>query len=345
MSDGGEGEPRIALSFEGVSRHFPKSSAPALDGVDLSIIDGEVLSLIGSSGSGKTTLLRIAAGLDWPDSGRVCIDGECVSDGENANTRVPPERRRLGLVSQEGALFPHLSVERNISYGLHRLGRGEARKRIHDCLYLVDLKGKEDRFPHELSGGERQRLALARALAPQPRILLFDEPFSHLDPPLRRSLREEIRRILIDLKQTALLVTHDPEDALAISQRIAVMGEGRLLQIGEPDEVYRFPVSRYCAERFGPVNATVDATSGETVWKRPEEARWLDTDSVAEGTPVTVESVAPLGQLWEVRVRLDEAIPESSWLCLLGGGEIPCPGDRGKIAWDEKAETGSRIRK
>lgn len=326
------------LRFEEVSRYFVANETPAVDMVTLGIPEGEILALIGASGSGKTTLLRMAAGLDFPDGGRVFLGSERVADAADSAIRVPPERRQIGLVAQEGALFPHLTAARNVAYGLRGWDRGKAADRVSECLRIVDLSGKEGRFPHELSGGERQRLALARALAPSPKILLLDEPFSHLDPSLRRALREEIKTILSDLRQTALLVTHDPEDALAIAHRLAVMEAGRIIQEGAPVEVYRNPVNRYCAERFGPANEVLDPDTGETRWTRPEEARWLSCEVAAEGTAVTVLSLVPLGHLWEVRVRTeDDAATE--WLCFLREGEFLKPGDTGRVAWRGNPET------
>ena len=299
------------LRFEDVSRRFAKNETPAVDRVSLDIPAGEIFALIGASGSGKTTLLRIAAGLDSPDSGKVYLGEICVADAGKPAQNLPPEHRQIGLVAQEGALFPHLNVTKNVAFG---------------------LAGKEKRFPHELSGGERQRLALARALAPGPEILLLDEPFSHLDPSLRRTLREEIKSILSELRQTALLVTHDPEDALAIAHHLAVLESGRVIQQGAPADVYRNPVNQYCAERFGAANGVLDPETGETKWTRPEEARWLSCEVADEGTAVTVLSVTPLGHLYEVRVQTDDE-KKSEWLCILREGEFLKTGDKGRIAW------------
>ncbi|MDF1823754.1 MAG: ABC transporter ATP-binding protein [Verrucomicrobiales bacterium] len=320
------------LSFEDVTRQYRAQSAPAVGQVSLSIAHGQVLALIGESGSGKTTLLRLAAGLESPDGGRVLIDGNVVADAENQRKEVPPEKRQLGLVFQDGALFPHLNAFRNVSYGLRHCSQSEKAARVVECLELVDLSGKEKRFPHELSGGERQRLALARALAPSPKLLLLDEPFSHLDPALRRKLREEIHSILSRLGQTALMVTHDPEDALAIASRVAIMDRGNILQTGSPSEVYLEPVDQYCAERFGPANGVRDRESGNIRWRRPEDARWIPCDLAEEGDMVTVTSVRSMGPIWEVRVTPDSHA-EDSWLCFLKEGGRIQPGERGRVAW------------
>lgn len=320
------------LAFDAVTRQYRAQSAPAVDEVSLTVEHGEVLALIGESGSGKTTLLRLAAGLEFPDGGKVFIGGESVADAEERKLEVPPEKRRLGLVFQDGALFPHLNASRNVAYGLKNASRKEKAARISECLELVDLGGKEKRFPHELSGGERQRLALARALAPSPKLLLLDEPFSHLDPALRRKLREEIRSILSRLGQTALMVTHDPEDALAIATRVAIMDRGKVLQTGSPSEVYHAPTDQYCAERFGPANGVRDHESGKLIWKRPEDARWIPCDLAEEGDMVTVESVHAMGPIWEVRVKPD-GYEGSSWLCFFKEGSQIKPGERGRVAW------------
>lgn len=319
------------LSFRAVLRRYRGSLIAAVNGMDLDVFRGEILALIGESGSGKTTLLRLAAGLESPDGGEIVIEGRTVAGGSQSR-EVPPESRQLGLVFQDGALFPHLTVERNVAYGLGGQEKNTKADRIATCLELVGLGGKEKRFPHELSGGERQRLALARALAPEPKLLLLDEPFSHLDPALRRKLREEIRDILQRLGQTALLVTHDPEDALAIASRVAIIEDGSLRQTGTPAQVYREPVDQYCAERFGPANRVVDHESGAVRWKRPEDARWIPCELANEGDPVIVETIREMGAIYEVRV-IPDTQPGESWLCFLQDGSFLRPGDPGRIAW------------
>lgn len=334
-------DPPHPLAFEGVTRRFDRSSRPAVDGVDLHVGAGEIVGLIGESGCGKTTLLRLAAGLESPDAGSVYLAGRGVAgEAAPAGGEVPPERRRVGLVFQDGALFPHLTARKNVAYGLDRLARGDREERIAKNLERVGLADKADRYPHQLSGGERQRLALARALAPEPDLVLLDEPFSHLDPALRRHLREEIRDLLGQLRQAALLVTHDPEDALAIASRVAVMNEGRLRQTGTPTEVYRHPIDRYCAERFGPANRVIDPATGGERWLRPEAAAWKAGENGPTDTdahPVRVTSVRPLGNGHELRVRPTEADPAhgETWICLHRDPETapPIPGDLGRIKW------------
>lgn len=325
------------LSFRNVSRHYAGRERPAVDRVDLDLRDGEIFALLGESGCGKSTLLRLAAGLETPDAGSVLLDGVCVG-GEGCGWReTPTEKRRLGLVFQDGALFPHLDAAGNVGFGLKGAPRNAIRSRASECLELVDLGGMENRYPHELSGGERQRLALARALAPEPRLLLLDEPFSHLDPPLRRRLRDDLRSILERLRQTVLLVTHDPEDALAMASRLGILVEGRIRQVGAPSEVYRFPVDRYCAERFGAANPVEDPVTNDTYWRRPEEAEWIPDAASDEGFAVVVESVRPMGRGVEVGVSREDG---TRWICLL---PEPVPvGARGRVAWREpEAEPGT----
>ncbi|MEM9281410.1 MAG: ABC transporter ATP-binding protein, partial [Verrucomicrobiota bacterium] len=273
---------------------------------------------------------RIAAGLDFPDSGEVLIDGRVVAS--SAGIDLPPEKRKLGLVFQDGALFPHLTVYRNVSYGLSGLSRVNQRGRVSECLDLVKLTGKEKRYPHELSGGERQRLALARALAPKPRLLLLDEPFSSLDLALRRELREEIRDILGGLGQTALLVTHDPEDALALATRVAVLEKGQIRQVGTPDEIYRLPIDQYCAERFGPANRVVDGESGKVFWKRPEDAEWIADSTSDVGWPVRVLSVRSGGRNLEVNL-ISEDGEDARWVCLFDLDIPLTTGAQGRVVW------------
>ena len=323
------------LSFREVTRRFSQQKFPAVKGVSLDVNDGDILALIGESGSGKTTLLRLAAGLEAPDEGEVFLGGEVVADGNGIDK--PPEKRRLGLMFQDGALFPHLKADKNIAYGLTGWDSDRIRARVAECIRMVDLQGKESRFPHELSGGERQRLALARALAPEPQLLLLDEPFSHLDPSLRRKLREEIRRILVDLGQTALLVTHDPEDALAIATRVAILDRGKVIQVGSPSEVYQGPVDQYSAERFGPANKVRNPETGEVTWTRPEDARWISCEVAEEGSMVTVADVRPMGTVYEVSVVPDDD-PEERWLCFFKEGEQIKRRDRGRVAWRGKPD-------
>jgi iron(III) transport system ATP-binding protein len=238
-----------AILLEGVSKSF--GTTRAVREVSLEIEHGELMAVLGPSGCGKTTLLRLIAGFEAPDGGSVTVGDETVA-GRGA--LVPPEKRRVGMVFQDFALFPHLTVEANIAFGLSRRSREEREELTLRTLELVGLQHKTGRHPHELSGGERQRVALARALAPEPEVVLLDEPFSSLDATLRADLRREVELILRDAEATALLVTHDQEEALSLADRLAVMREGRIVQVGAPEEVYGRPASRWAAQFVGEVN-------------------------------------------------------------------------------------------
>src|ERR671938_1034108 len=221
----------------------------ALQGIDVKLGGGEFLSLLGPSGCGKTTALRLVAGFDRPDGGRVVVDGKDV-------TRMPPNKRDMGMVFQAYSLFPNMTAEQNVEFGLRirRKSRAERRKRVGELLDLVGLSQAAKRYPHQLSGGMQQRVALARALAIEPRVLLLDEPLSALDAKVRVQLREEIRRIQTQLGITTLYVTHDQEEALSISDRVAVMSSGRIEQIGTPSEMYGSPATPFVAEFIGTMN-------------------------------------------------------------------------------------------
>jgi iron(III) transport system ATP-binding protein len=229
-----------AIDARGVDKAFGRTRA--VDGATLSVPHGELVALLGPSGSGKTTLLRVIAGFEEPDAGRVAIAGRAVA-GDGA--WVEPEHRRIGMVFQDGALFPHLTVERNVAFGASR------RERVAECLALVGLEARAASYPHELSGGERQRVALARALAADPEVVLLDEPFASLDAGLRDALRAEVAGILREAGTSALLVTHDQAEALSLAGTVAVMREGRVEQIGTPEEIYERPQSRWVAEFLG----------------------------------------------------------------------------------------------
>ena len=240
--------PSPALEVRGLTKRYRRGDRPALDNVWLDVQDGEILTLVGESGSGKTTLLRLVAGLEQADAGEIVLRGRTVCD---ERTFIPPEHRGASLVFQDYALFPHLTVEGNVGFGLRRLGRAEREERVREMLELVGLRGLERRYPHELSGGQQQRVALARALAPRPAILLLDEPFSNLDRALKARLRQEVASLIRATRTTAVFVVHDPDDALAIGDRIAVLRDGRLVQLGKPREILDSPCGPYVAGFFG----------------------------------------------------------------------------------------------
>jgi iron(III) transport system ATP-binding protein len=240
-----------ALQIRGLHKSFAGKDADvaALAGVSLEIREGELFTLLGPSGCGKTTTLRCVAGFERPTSGAISYRGEDF-------TAVPPFRRNIGMVFQSYALFPHLSIHENVAYGLRvrRVPRGNAAERVRSILHLVGLEGVGNRKPGELSGGQQQRVALARALVYEPRLLLLDEPLSNLDAKLRVYMREEIRRIQQQAGVTTLYVTHDQEEALSISDRLAVMHAGTVSQVGTPDEIYQEPASVRVADFIGRAN-------------------------------------------------------------------------------------------
>jgi iron(III) transport system ATP-binding protein len=237
----------LALECRGLAKKF--GDTLALADFTLSVLRGQIVALLGPSGCGKTTALRLIAGFDAADSGSVAIAGRTVLRG---NHSVPPEKRRVGMVFQEGALFPHLTVEQNVAYGLPR-GSGR-RERVNQVLDLVGLRDFGQRMPHQLSGGQQQRVALARALAPQPELLLLDEPFSNLDPSLREQVRRDVLEILRASNVTAVFVTHDQDEALFIGDTVAVMHHGRIEQAGSPEVIFHEPATRFVAEFIGTVD-------------------------------------------------------------------------------------------
>jgi iron(III) transport system ATP-binding protein len=235
----------VALQCSNLTKKFDGLSA--VQNLNLDVFSGEVLAILGPSGCGKTTFLRLLAGFDEPDEGRISIYDEVVSgDGKF----VPPEKRSVGFVFQEHALFPHLNVIENVSFGLQK-SLSSNRVRARELLELVGLNDFERRFPHELSGGERQRVALARALAPQPMLILFDEPFSNLDADRRSQIRRDVRNVIKEINTTAIFVTHDQEEAFAIGDRLVIMQQGKIEQVAYPEEVFMNPASRFVAEFLG----------------------------------------------------------------------------------------------
>ncbi len=239
------------IRLAGVSKTFWPGPVRAVAGLDLDVREGEVLTLLGPSGCGKTTVLRLVAGFERPETGQVWIAGRLVAAGRSW---VPPERRGVGMVFQDHALFPHLTVAENVALGLGSLRRAARGRRVAEALGLVGLGSQAGRYPHELSGGQQQRVALARAIAPRPLVVLLDEPFSNLDANLRTSVRDELMSIIRQEGVTCVFVTHDQRDALAVSDRIAVMNRGRIEQVGTPREIYERPESVFVATFVGRSN-------------------------------------------------------------------------------------------
>jgi iron(III) transport system ATP-binding protein len=238
------------LTLEHVSHTF-EDGTKVLSDIGFTVTRGEILCLLGPSGCGKTTTLRLAAGLEPLGRGRITIDGRVVAD---EFTDIAPERRGVGFVFQDQALFPHLNVRDNVAFGIEHLSRGEREARVRDVLAQVSMADYADAFPHRLSGGQQQRIALARALAPDPPVILLDEPFSGLDTRLRSAVREDTLTILKERGTTTLIVTHDPEEAMYIADTIAVMRDGLIEQIGAPDDIYCRPVTPYVALFFSSAN-------------------------------------------------------------------------------------------
>jgi iron(III) transport system ATP-binding protein len=248
-----------SLSIAGVAKAFGGPSV--LSGVDLEVPSGSFTAILGSSGSGKTTLLRIIAGFERPDAGEVRLGAEVVDDA--VHRFVPCERRRIGYVPQEGALFPHLSVGRNVAFGLDREDRRGTR--VDELLELVGLAGLARRYPHQLSGGQQQRVALARALAPGPEIVLLDEPFSSLDASLRASVRADVHDVLRLSGATSILVTHDQDEALSMADQVAILRGGVIAQINTPSGLYRLPRDAELAQFLGEANLVEGMASGTMV--------------------------------------------------------------------------------
>ena len=307
--------------IDGVTKRF--GAVVALDDVSLAVPDGSLTAILGPSGCGKTTLLRVVAGFERPDSGRVVLGDRQVA-GSGAAV-VPPERRRVGLVPQESALFPHLDVAGNVGFGLSRRAR---QPRVGELLELVGLPGYEKRRPYELSGGEQARVALARALAPEPEVVLLDEPFAALDAALRAEIRDDVRQALRATEATGVLVTHDQEEALSIADHVAVMRRGRVIQMATPVEVYGSPADLEVAQFVGDAMSftavaregvastplgelpLLDGASGAgVVLVRPEQLRLAESGAAGEvsnvvfyGHDAVVQVSMPDGFLVSVRM-------------------------------------------
>ena len=315
------------LELTGLTKHY--GSTVAVADVDLTVDDHEFMTLLGPSGSGKTTILRMIAGYVPPTSGAIIVGGQEIQER-------PPEKRDIGMVFQSYALFPHLTVRKNVAFGLERRGvaKRDVGRRVGETLALVRLSGLDHRYPRELSGGQQQRVALARALVIEPTLLLLDEPLSNLDARLRDEVRPEIRRLQQELGITTILVTHDQEEALTVSDRVAVITEGRLQQVATPVELYERPANRFVAEFVGRMNL-LPATREDSGDRRtkylvagrnrlwapagPERALLaIRPEAIAIGSPGvspginqlvgTVTHRSFLGELVEIRVAVDDDI-------------------------------------
>lgn len=341
-------EPATALRLDGIDKSFGSTSV--LCAVALEVPRGQVVSLLGPSGCGKTTLIRLVTGFETPDSGTITLAGRIVA-GQGVN--VPPESRRVGIVPQEGALFGHLDVAANIGFGLHRGGRTPAgRARVAHLLDVVGLAGLGARRPDQLSGGQQQRVAVARALAPQPELICLDEPFSALDAGLRSSVRDAVLSALRGEAATVVLVTHDQDEALSLSDTIAVMLEGRIAQVGTPHEVYTRPRTAAVAGFIGDAILLPGRAHGEwvdcelgalalarecqgptTVMLRPEQLR-VGPDLAGTLTSAQVTSIDFHGHDALVRMATPQGL---ALLARLGPGWLPHPGDEVGVQVDGQA--------
>ena len=265
----------LDLELRGVSKHYDGAGgAPAVDAIDLGVASGEFIALLGPSGCGKTTTLRMVAGFVVPTAGRIFLRGADITD-------VPPHRRDMGMVFQSYALFPHMTVRGNIEFGLHshKVGKAETVKRVARALDLVGLGAYDKRYPRELSGGQQQRVAVARVLALDPKLLLFDEPLSNLDAKLRGQMRHEIRKLQKEVGVTTLFVTHDQDEALTMADRIVVLNQGKIEQIGTPVQIYEHPQARFVADFIGTSNfLTGRIAGGEADRAAFTSARGLSVD-------------------------------------------------------------------
>jgi iron(III) transport system ATP-binding protein len=328
-----------AIEIAGLRKAY--GTTEVLRGVDLSVASGSITAVLGASGSGKTTLLRLIAGFDGTDAGSISIAGRRVDDGRRT---VSPQHRGVGYVPQDAALFPHLTVRGNIAFGMPR----RHRSRMPELISLVGMNGYEKRYPHQLSGGQQQRVALARALASEPQVVLLDEPFAALDAALRDTVRGDVARILADSGTTAVLVTHDQDEALSLAHRIAYLDAGRITAHGTPRELYDRPPTPQIAAAIGTANILTGEIAGESVrcalgtlhagptasgpagaprpcqvLLRPENLR-LSTDPEAGGSPATVLQVRYHGH--DTLVDLRYSTEDLALTARIAGQDAPQPG-------------------
>ncbi len=251
---------KMTITFRGISHQF--GNHPALSNIDLDVADGEIVCILGPSGSGKSTLLRIAAGLEPVQQGAIFLGDQLLAD---AVTNPPPEQRPIGLVFQDHVLFPHQTVEENIAFGLHNQSKAQRKAMLEQQLASVDLADMAQRYPHTLSGGQQQRVALIRALATQPSVMLLDEPFASVDTPLRRKLREQARLTLKTAATPTLMVTHDPEEAMDMADRILVLVEGIAVQLGSPEDLWRSPKGAFVAQTIAGLESLQGQVQGNNI--------------------------------------------------------------------------------
>jgi sulfate/thiosulfate transport system ATP-binding protein len=307
----------MSIVVDSVSKRF--GGFVALDDVSLEVRDGSLTALLGPSGSGKSTLLRVIAGLEQPDGGRVRIAGEDA-------TRTPPQRRNVGFVFQHYAAFKHMTVRKNVAFGLtiRKRPRDEIDGRVDELLKLVHLEGFAHRYPSQLSGGQRQRMALARALAVQPRVLLLDEPFGALDATVRKELRAWLRRLHDEVHVTTVFVTHDQEEAMEVAEQIVVLNQGLVEQVGSPRDLYERPANEFVMRFIGPVTPL-----GER-WLRPHDVDIL-LEPVAGATEAMIDRVTHLG--FEVRVELSLGDGDSTWVQTTRARAEELELQEGQIVW------------
>jgi iron(III) transport system ATP-binding protein len=313
------------ITLKNVTKNYGGHGAAAVDNLNLTISDGEFMCLLGPSGCGKTTTLRMIAGLEHLSGGEIAI-GERIVDSLSAGTFVPPEQRGLGLVFQSYALWPHMTVERNIDFGLRlrKLPEKERRAKVNDVMEKLRIRDYASRYPAQLSGGQQQRVALARMLAVNPGILLLDEPLSNLDASLRLEMRAELRRLHEEFRTTIVFVTHDQWEAMTLATTIAVMNGGCLQQVGAPDDIYSRPVNRFVAEFIGnpPINmislddqpatdclakrlcAAISTDGAVSVGIRPEEIAFTATENAVPLGLLKLESIMPTGGSWIIELSL-----------------------------------------
>jgi sulfate/thiosulfate transport system ATP-binding protein len=312
----------MSIVVDSVSKKF--GDFTALDDVSLEVRDGSLTALLGPSGGGKSTLLRVIAGLEAPDAGRVMIGGHDA-------TTTPPQRREVGFVFQHYAAFKHMTVAKNVAFGLtiRKKPKEEIESRVDELLRLVHLQGFADRYPSQLSGGQRQRMALARALAVQPRVLLLDEPFGALDATVRKELRAWLRRLHDEVHVTTVFVTHDQEEAMEVAEQIVVLNDGCIEQTGSPRELYERPANEFVMGFVGPVSEL----SGR--WIRPHDVEIL-REPESGASEAMIDRIAHLG--FEVRVELTLGDGERTWVQTTRGRAQELELGEGEIVWLRPSE-------